>query len=414
MNAPLLATDALRPAQDEALSVFLIAAEPSGDLLGAGLMTALAKRAGRVRFAGVGGPAMQAQGMRSLLPLGDVAVMGILPVLERLPQLMAAIRSVANAAIAARPDILVIIDSPDLTHRVARRVRRACPDLPIVNYVSPSVWAWRPRRARRMRPYVDHVLALLPFEPAAYARLDGPDCTYVGHPLMDGLAALQPNSEESRLRETSRTLVVMPGSREAEIRRLMPVFGAAIAQLRGPLEIVLPTLPPLESLVRAEARQWALAPRIVTARDDKHAAMRCARAALLASGTATLELALARVPMVVAYRVSRVDEVFARLMLNTDKIALPNLILGRHAVPELLQAGCSAQAVAQALQPLLAGGRARDAQLAAFQDLRSLMDVGGRNPSDKAAAIIERLARELFPTRTHAASRASAGAPRQV
>ena len=169
----------------------------------------------------------------------------------------------------------MIIDSPDFTHRVARRVRRARPDLPIVDYVSPSVWAWRPARARQMRGYVDHVLALLPFEPAAHARLGGPDCTYVGHPLVDDIAVLQPNAEEQRIRDVSpATLIVMPGSREAEIRRLMPVFGAGIARLREPIEIVLPTLPALESLMRAEAGKWRLQPRIVPTRDEKYAAMR--------------------------------------------------------------------------------------------------------------------------------------------
>ena len=413
MNAPIFAKHALRSSRDEELSVFLIAGEPSGDLLGAGLMRALTKRAGRVRFAGIGGPAMQAQGLASLLPLSDISVMGIMPVLRRLPQLLATIRKVADAAVAAEADILVIIDSPDFTHRVARRVRRAHPDLPIVDYVSPSVWAWRPARARQMRCYVDHVLALLPFEPAAHARLGGPDCTYVGHPLVDDIAVLQPNAEEQRIRDVSPApLIVMPGSREAEIRRLMPVFGAGIARLREPIEIVLPTLPALESLMRAEARKWRLQPRIVPTRDEKYAAMRRARGALVASGTATLELALAGVPMVVAYRVSRIEEVIARLMLSTDKIALPNLILGRHAVPEFVQGDCSPGNLAETLQQLLAGGGARDAQLAAFQELTSLMDIGSGNPSDKAAEIIERLARERLPSGTRAASRAIAGAPR--
>jgi lipid-A-disaccharide synthase len=192
----------------------------------------------------------------------------------------------------------------------------------------------------------------------------------------------------------------------------MPVFGAGIARLREPIEIVLPTLPALESLMRAEAGKWRLQPRIVPTRDEKYAAMRRARGALVASGTATLELALAGVPMVVAYRVSRIEEVIARLMLSTDKIALPNLILSRHAVPEFVQGDCSPGNLAETLQRLLAGGGARDAQLAAFQELTSLMDIGSGNPSDKAAEIIERLARERLPSGTRAASRAIAGAPR--
>jgi lipid-A-disaccharide synthase len=395
------------PARDEELNVFLIAGEPSGDVLGAGLMRALTRRAGRVSFSGVGGPAMEMQGLTTLIPLSDISVMGIVPVLKRLPQLITSIGKVADAVIAARPDVLVIIDSPDFTHRVARRVRRAQPNLPIVNYVSPSVWAWRPWRARRMCGYIDHVLALLPFEPAEYNRLNGPDCIYVGHPLVEQIAALCPNADEALRREIlPPVLIIMPGSRDSEIRRLMPVFGRVLARLSEahPLHFVLPTLPHLEDLVRAEAERWPAKPRIVTAANDKYAAMRRARAALVASGSATLELALAGVPMVVAYRVSRIEALVARQMLTIDKIALPNLILGRHAVPECVQADCSAKALAEALAPLLAGRAQRDAQLTAFEELASLMNIDAQTmPSDRAAGIVESIGKRARASRKKAA-----------
>ena len=356
-------------------------------------MRALRDRVAHVCFAGVGGPAMQAHGLTSIVPLREIAVMGIVPVVKRLPYLLATIRKVADAAVAMSPNVLVIIDSPDFTHRVARRVRRFRPDLPIVDYVSPSVWAWRPGRARRMRGYIDHVLALLPFEPAVYERLGGPDCTYIGHPLVKQIAALRANDGELQQRETVPfTLLVMPGSRESEVRRLMPVFGAATALLEHPGEIVLATLPDLEPLVRAMAKTWRRRPRIVTRRTDIRAAMRRARAALVASGTATLELALAAVPMVVAYRVSLVEELVARLMLTTDKIALPNLILARHAVPESVQRDCSPERLAAQLAPLLNGGKERDAQLAALQEVSLRMRVEGFSPDRVAADIIEGIA----------------------
>jgi lipid-A-disaccharide synthase len=395
MNAAVLPPGVFRPAYEKELRMFLIAGEPSGDALGGGLMRALTRRARRARFAGVGGPAMEAQGLTSLLPLSDISVMGILPVLKRLPQLIALIGKIVDAVIAAEPDVLVIIDSPDFTHRVARRVRRARPNLPIVNYVSPSVWAWRPWRARRMCGYIDHVLALLPFEPTEYKRLDGPDCTYVGHPLIEKMALLRPRANEMQSREMfPSTLLVMPGSRESEIRRLMPVFGSALARLSEAHRlIVLPTLPHLEHLVRAEAQKWTVTPRIITTARDKYATMRRARAALVASGSATLELALAGVPMVVAYRVSLIEELLARQMLRIDKIALPNLILGRHAMPECVQAACSAKALAEALAPLLAGGAEREAQLTAFERLASVMNVDAHErPSERAAEIVERIA----------------------
>ena len=291
------------------LKIAVVAGEPSGDQLGFKLMRALRDAAGEVEFLGVGGEAMAAEGLMSLFPLADVAVMGFVPVLRRLPTLIDRIRRCAAAIVAARPDALVIIDSPDFTHRVARRVRRALPGLPVIDYVSPSVWAWRPGRARAMRAYVDCVLALLPFEPEAHARLGGPHCVYVGHPLIERLSELRPNETEARRRETAPPLVLaLPGSRRSVIARLMPDFGAAIAAAEreaGPFDIVLPTLPHVESDVRALAARWPRQPRIVVGETEKFAAFRSARAALAASGTVTLELAAAGVPMVGAYKVSR-------------------------------------------------------------------------------------------------------------
>ena len=249
---------AREPGRMSPLRVALVAGEHSGDQLGFKLMRALREaRAGEIAFSGVGGEAMEAEGLKSLFPISDIAVMGILPVLARLPTLIARIRETAAAIVAARPDALVIIDSPDFTHRVARRVRAALPSLPIVDYVSPSVWAWRPGRAKAMLAYVDCVLALLPFEPEAYRRLSGPRCVYVGHPLIERLDELRPDADEARRRAAWPPLiVVLPGSRRSEVTRLMADFGGALAVLRrsvGPISLVLPTLPHIEREVRAMA-----------------------------------------------------------------------------------------------------------------------------------------------------------------
>ncbi|MGD1017260.1 MAG: lipid-A-disaccharide synthase [Roseiarcus sp.] len=373
------------------MRVALIAGEHSGDQLGFKLMRALrAQTGGEIEFFGVGGEAMEAEGLKSLFPIGEIAVMGVLPVMAKLPILLKRMRQSAEAVAAGRPDALVIIDSPDFTHRVARRVRRVLPDLPIVDYVSPSVWAWRPGRARAMRGYVDCVLALLPFEPDVHARFGGPRCVYVGHPLIERLDELRPDAAAARRRAAEPPLVVaLPGSRRSVIARLMDDFGAAlaiVARVAGPLEIVLPTLPHVESEVRARAARWAVEPRIEVGEAAKLAAFRAAHAALAASGTATLELALAGVPMVGAYKVSRLEEQLKPFIKLPLSILLPNLILGERAIPEFLLGDCTPPNLAMALGGLLRDGPARSAQLAALARLDARMLVGdGVVPSARAA-----------------------------
>jgi lipid-A-disaccharide synthase len=378
-----------------ALRVALVAGEHSGDALGAKLMRALREaRADEVAFLGVGGEAMEAEGLESLFPISDIAVMGILPVLARLPKLLARIRKTAETIVAARPDALVIVDSPDFTHRVAHRVRAALPNLPIVDYVSPSVWAWRPGRARAMRAYVDCVLALLPFEPEAYRRLNGPPCVYVGHPLIERLGELRPNADEARRRAAAAPLiVVLPGSRRSEVSRLMADFGGALEALRqsvGPFTAVLPTLPHVEDDVRALAARWPEPPKIVFGEDAKYAAFRAARAGLAASGTVTLELALAGVPMVGAYKVSLVEEQL-KYLIKVPSILLPNLILGERAIPEFLQRDCTPAALGAALVDIVCDGPARSAQLDALSRLDRLMALpdGGAPSAHAARAILE-------------------------
>ena len=367
------------------MKIWLVAGEDSGDQLGAKLMASLREAAaGPVTFGGVGGEAMTARGLASLFPLDDVAVMGYLPVLARLRTLLRRIRQTVDDVVANRPDVLVIIDSPGFTHAVASRVRKRAPEIPIVDYVSPSVWAWRPWRAASMRSFVDHVLALLPFEPAAHLRLNGPPCTYVGHPLIERFPELRPDASDAALREVVPwRVVVLPGSRRSEIERLMPVFGRTLARLArdvGPIEAVLPAVTRHRALIERMAGAWDAPVRIVAGEAAKYAAFRQARAALAASGTVTLELALAGVPMVVAYKVSRVEEAVARRLIQVPTIVLPNLILAENAMPEFVQAECTEDRLAAALAPLVTGGTARDRQVAALQRIDGLM----RLPDDEA------------------------------
>lgn len=386
-------------ARREPLTIFLVAGEESGDRLGAGLMAALRERTGRpVRFAGVGGTAMQHEGLVSLFPIADISLMGFAAVLKALPRVLARIRQTARAVAEFRPDALVIIDSPDFTHRVARAARRADPGLPVIDYVSPSVWAWRQGRARAMRGYIDHVLALLPFEPSFYQKLGGPPCSYVGHPLAQEAVLLRPNAAELARREDGPPLLVLlPGSRHGEIARLLPDFLAVAERLAAhhpDLEIVLPTLPCLEAQVREAVRGAKAAIHIETTAEARRTALRAARAALAASGTVTLELALAGVPMVVGYRVAAWEAAIGRRLVRVPSIVLANLVLGENVVPELTQENCAPDRLAAALEPLLHDTPARAAQLRAFSRLDHVMEIGQASPSVRAAEIVLSLARK--------------------
>jgi lipid-A-disaccharide synthase len=373
--------------------IFLVATEESGDRLGAGLMKVLRQRlGGAVEFEGVGGRAMAQEGLTSLFPIEELSIIGLAAVVAQLPKILRLIRRTVDTVLASAPDILVIIDSPDFTHRVARRLRAKDDSIPIIDYVSPTVWAWRPGRARAMLRYVDHVLALLPFEPEAYRRLRGPPCTYVGHPLTEQLASLRPNAEERARREGDPpVLLVLPGSRRSEIRRHMAVFGAALGKLTAggvAFDLVLPTMPHLVDAVRDGTKKWPVEPKIVVGEQDKRAAFRIARAALAKSGTVTLELALSGVPMVTAYRVGSVEAAILARAIKVQSVILANLVMGENIVPEFLQKDCTPENLAHALRPLLSDTPERKKQLDGFARIDAIMSTGNTAPSVRAADIV--------------------------
>jgi len=353
-----------------------------------------------VQLSGIGGGAMRAAGIASPFPIDELAIIGLTAIPRRLPAILRRIRETADAIVKARPHALVIIDSPDFTHRVARRVRRQAPEIPILDYVSPSVWAWRPGRARAMRDYIDHVLAILPFEPDAHRRLGGPPCTYVGHPLVERIADLRPGTDEAARRLAEPPLIlILPGSRSGEVSRHASVFGAALERRSariGPIELVLPTVPHIERQVRESVAGWAVQPKIVDEPAQKWAAFRCARAALAASGTVTLELALSGVPMVAAYRLHFIEAVVARairLRTRLPSVILANLVIGENVVPELLQEDCTPEKLAAALAAVVGDTEQRRRQIAGFQRLDQIMKIGGTAPSAKAARLVLEAAR---------------------
>ncbi len=379
-------------------TIFLIATEESGDRLGASLMRELRARLGvGVRFEGVGGRAMAEAGLVSRFPIEELSIIGLAAVVRQLRGILRRIRETADAVVAAVPDVLIIIDSPDFTHRVAKRVRARAPGIPIIDYVSPSVWAWRPGRARKMRGYIDHVLAILPFEPEALRKLDGPPCTFVGHPLTEQIDSLRPNPVEQARRDASPPiLLVLPGSRRAEIGHHMAVFGETLGRLQAqgvPFEAVLPTMPHLENAVARGLENWPVRPRVVVGEEAKRAAFRLAHAALAKSGTVTLELALARVPMVTAYRGGAVEAWIVRRYITASSVILANLVIGENVIPEFLQENCTASKLAPALRDVLTETPMRRRQQAAFARIDDIMSTGARSPSARAADAVLALLR---------------------
>lgn len=386
-------------------SIWLIAGEESGDYLGAKLIGALKNRFGaeNIMFSGVGGSFMEEEGFHSLFPMSDLSVMGITAVLGSLPRLIKRIKETAKAVIDAKPDLLIIIDSPDFTHRVAKAVRAELKDLPIIDYISPSVWAWREGRSAGMKPYVDHILAILPFEPAVHELLGGPKCTYVGHPLIERLDEFRPKEgERSDYKEGDLQLVVLPGSRRTEVDYLMDVFGQAVHQFIGMfrretgrnVQVTLPAVSHMGTKIRELVQSWDDKPNIVTGEEAKLAAFRSAHVALAASGTVTLELALSHIPMVVAYKVSKIEEAIGSLLIKAQSIVLPNLILEENVVPEYIQKQCNPPTLALALSRISQETASRNKQLKAFDRLDSLMSVAPETPSQRAVQVIERVFRE--------------------
>ncbi len=369
------------------IKIAVIAGEKSGDLLGADLISALRGRyGGRIDLIGVGGDAMAAQGLDSLFDYQELSIVGYSAVIARLPQILYRIHSTARHIIAARPDLLVIIDSPDFTHRVARRVRRALPNVPIVNYVCPTVWAWKPQRAPAMKGYIDHVLSILPFEPEIVARLGGPPVTYVGHRLMsdDGIEAVVKTQADGRQNRQSLgpdtpfspgCCMLLPGSRTGEIRRLMPAFRETAVQLsrRCPdVRFILPTLPRLEADIRQAVATWPVAVEVTTGDAQKWQAFAQADAALAASGTVLLELALSGIPCISTYKLDPVAKLLSR-KVTAWTVALPNFIADYPVVNEYINESVRPGLLARRLQNLLCNSAERRTMLEGFDLVRDRM-----------------------------------------
>jgi lipid-A-disaccharide synthase len=371
--------------------IFIITGEPSGDALGGALIAALRRRVGdRLRIAGIGGERMREQGIESLVPLSDLAIAGVAEVVPRAPVIFRHVRDAVAAIRAERPDAVVTIDSSGFSWRVAQRLRRQGERLPLIHYVAPMVWAWRAGRARRMARWYDHLLALLPFEPLYFQEI-GLACTYVGHPVIDSGAA---QGDAARFRAAhglladELVLTVLPGSRVAEVRRLMPIFGETLRRIEpivGPFRVAVPTVETVAETVAAGVSEWPGRPIVLRGDPAKYDAFAASRAALAASGTVALELAMARLPMTVGYRLSRPTEILLNRVLKVRQVNLVNLIIGRPVVAEHLGPRCNPERLSATLIELIRDERVRAAHREGYDAAMRLLGAGDLSPSLRAA-----------------------------
>jgi lipid-A-disaccharide synthase len=374
--------------------IFLIAGEPSGDQLGARLMAALKKQTGgRIRFAGVGGERMEQEGIESIFPMEDLSVFGLAEVLRHAPRVLRRVRDSADAVKAIRPDVVVTIDVPTFSFRVAKKLRGA--GIPLIHCVAPQVWAWRPRRARMLSRILDHLLVLLPFEPPFFESVGLP-CTLIGHPIVE-LGADKGEGADFRVRHAippeAPVLCILPGSRGNEVSRLLPVFGRTLHRLMAEfpdLRGVVPVVSAVKQEVAAAVAGWPIPITLVEGEAEKYNAFAASTAALNASGTVTLELALAKVPTVVAYKLSPLTGWLGRWMVKVPYVTVVNLILGRKLLPEFIQQDCTPPLLAGAVANLLRDEPSRREQIDGTRDVLRQLGLGQRPPSELGAAVILR------------------------
>jgi lipid-A-disaccharide synthase len=377
--------------------IFIIAGESSGDLLGANLMHALKELNPDIEFIGVGGAAMQEEGLQSLFPMEELSIMGIFEVLPNLVHILARMRQTVKAVIACKPQALITIDSPDFCFRVARKVKKKTKDIPCIHYVAPSVWAWRAGRAKKIARFLDHLLTLLPFEPP-YFEKHGLGATFVGHPIVERMSQRGDGASfrrKHRLKPAQPILCLLPGSRMTELDHLLKIFSKTskmILHARHNTAIVIPTLPHLKPHIEKFFVGRGLNPIITDNVAEKFDVFAASTVALAASGTVTLELALCDTPHIVAYKMGPLSAWIAKKIVRTRWVNLINILLQRPAVPEFLQENCEPKQMSQALLKLMDEKDARTAQLTAFREALIQLGLGDpETPGQKAATAVMRV-----------------------
>ena len=370
--------------------IYLIAGEPSGDRLGACLIAALKQHTGgQCQVSGIGGPEMEKQGLRSHFPMSELSVMGFTEVLPRLPNLLRRIRGAVKHILANNPDVVVTIDSPDFSLRIAKKLRGK--NISLIHYVAPSVWAWKPGRAKKLASLVDHLLTLLPFEPPYFER-EGLISSFVGHSVIESGADQGDGidfRERYNISPDAKVLCLLPGSRLSEVKRLLPILGEVVARLNNSkLHLLMPIVENVSREIRQEISSWRNTPRIINDDSEKFAAFAASDAAIAASGTVALELALAKVPYVTVYKLNPLTALIARSMIETPFFNIINILLGRESVPELIQENCKSDIILPYISDYLNGSDAAAAQIESFTDAVAQLKYGDENPSDKAATVV--------------------------
>jgi lipid-A-disaccharide synthase len=373
--------------------IFIVSGETSGDHLAGRLMAALKRETGgRVRFAGVGGAQCESQGLKSLFPMSELSLMGLAEILPHLPRLIRRVNQTAATARELEPDAVVTVDSPGFSLRLAHHLRGS--GIPVIHYVAPQLWAWAPFRARKLKKRLDHVMALLPFEVPFFAQYGIP-ATYVGHPAIDA-GAERGDGRAFRARHglapDAPVLCVLPGSRPGEVRRMLPVFGEASTLLKErfpDLQIVIPAVDSVAETIRQITQSWPVPVLLVSNMAERFDAFAASDAAMSKSGTVTLELALAGVPMVVAYRISPTSAfIVRRLGVSVEHASLVNLLLGRQVVPEFLQEDCTGPKIADGVAEILSSETVREAQQKDFKDVVKALGEPIPSPSERAAKLV--------------------------
>ena len=370
--------------------IYLIAGEPSGDRLGARLIAALRTiTEGQCQISGVGGPEMERQGLSSYFPMSELTVMGFAEVLPRLPNLLKRIRDTVKDILACNPDVVVTIDSPDFSFRILKNLRGS--NIHLIHYVAPSVWAWKPGRAKKLANLADHLLTLLPFEPAYFER-EGLASSFVGHSVLesgadkgDGIAFRKFHN----ISPDAKVLCLLPGSRLSEVKRILPVFEEVLVSIdNSDLQVLIPTVDNVSDKVCQEVKSWKNTPIIINNEKEKFNAFAASNAAIAASGTVALELALANVPYVTVYKVNLLTALISRRMIVTPFYNIINILLGREVVPELIQENCKSHIITPYMLNYLGSPDTTKDQIVNFELAINQLKNANNNPSNKAASVV--------------------------